>query len=175
MKTIKNTLLKLAGHIAASVQGRMMLNAVLRLKGSAGRNSKNHSNTGNALRIFNYHRVLPGQSDFAIDAVDVKVFEHQISILSTYFNILPLESAVHNLHNGRLAPDSVCLTFDDGYKDNYEYAWPILKKHHAPATIFWPRILSEQTDLCGTTRCCGHLIPRNNLHLAVLLCRWITF
>ncbi|MBV8836781.1 MAG: polysaccharide deacetylase family protein, partial [Alphaproteobacteria bacterium] len=32
----------------------------------------------------------------------------------------------------------VCLTFDDGYRDNLRYALPILKKHNAPFTIYIP-------------------------------------
>lgn len=32
----------------------------------------------------------------------------------------------------------VCLTFDDGYRDNLRYALPILKKHGAPFTIYIP-------------------------------------
>ncbi|NCC22341.1 MAG: hypothetical protein EOM26_07750 [Alphaproteobacteria bacterium] len=39
----------------------------------------------------------------------------------------------------------VCLTFDDGYRDNLEIALPILRKHHAPATIFVPSGVLDRT------------------------------
>jgi peptidoglycan/xylan/chitin deacetylase (PgdA/CDA1 family) len=37
----------------------------------------------------------------------------------------------------------VALTFDDGYRDNLEYAWPVLKRHQAPWTIYVPSDYAE--------------------------------
>ena len=111
---------------------------------------KNRQNSSYALRIFNYHRVKSGNGRFAIDAIDSNDFEKQIQILKKYFNIVPLEFAIRALPRGELRPNSVCLTFDDGYMDNYEYAYPILKRYNAPATIFLT------TDFIGTGKYLWH-------------------
>lgn len=52
------------------------------------------------------------------------------------WQVIPLRTAVANLTEGTLPPRSLAITFDDGYADNAEVAWPILKKHNCPATIF---------------------------------------
>jgi peptidoglycan/xylan/chitin deacetylase (PgdA/CDA1 family) len=39
----------------------------------------------------------------------------------------------------------VCLTFDDGYRDNAEIALPVLRRHEAPATIFVPGGVLDRT------------------------------
>jgi len=36
----------------------------------------------------------------------------------------------------KFSPKTVAITFDDGYKDNYTYVFPILKKYNLPATMF---------------------------------------
>lgn len=35
-----------------------------------------------------------------------------------------------------LSPKFVCLTFDDGYRDTFDIAYPILKKHNIPFAVY---------------------------------------
>jgi peptidoglycan/xylan/chitin deacetylase (PgdA/CDA1 family) len=51
--------------------------------------------------------------------------------------VIPLGEALGLLDAGRPLPrGAVCITFDDGYLNNYEVAWPALRRHGLPATIF---------------------------------------
>ncbi|MBN2312744.1 MAG: polysaccharide deacetylase family protein [Sedimentisphaerales bacterium] len=50
-----------------------------------------------------------------------------------------------HIHNGTPLPSkAIAVTFDDGYRDNYENAYPVLEKYHIPATVFLT------TDFIGT-------------------------
>lgn len=51
-------------------------------------------------------------------------------------NVLPLDEAFTLLRTGNLPPLSVVITFDDGYYDFYRLAFPILKRHNFPATVY---------------------------------------
>ena len=57
--------------------------------------------------------------------------------LSQAYHFVPLSSVVASLYNGKpVQPNSIVLTLDDGFGDNYTHAFPILRKHGIPATIF---------------------------------------
>jgi peptidoglycan/xylan/chitin deacetylase (PgdA/CDA1 family) len=57
--------------------------------------------------------------------------------LKEEFSVISLPQYLNSLVNGESFPsDTVILTFDDGFQNFYEVAYPILKKHQLPATCF---------------------------------------
>ncbi|NIX76188.1 polysaccharide deacetylase family protein [Microvirga terricola] len=52
------------------------------------------------------------------------------------FEIISLDEVPDRLRSTRSHPPFAVLTFDDGYRDNIEYGWPILKRLKAPWTMF---------------------------------------
>jgi peptidoglycan/xylan/chitin deacetylase (PgdA/CDA1 family) len=64
-------------------------------------------------------------------------FEKQMQYLSKVYNPISLEKMAQHIQNGTSLPSkAIAVTFDDGYQDNYENAYPILKKYNIPATFF---------------------------------------
>lgn len=52
------------------------------------------------------------------------------------YDLVSLDEAVARLQSPKRKRFFVALTFDDGYRDNVEHAWPVLAKHDAPWTLF---------------------------------------
>lgn len=64
-------------------------------------------------------------------------FENQMQYLSKVYSPISLERMAQHIRNGTSLPSkAIVITFDDGYRDNYENAYPILKKYQIPATFF---------------------------------------
>jgi peptidoglycan/xylan/chitin deacetylase (PgdA/CDA1 family) len=86
--------------------------------------------------IFIFHRVL-GQKDVNRHLVpSVDEFDRMLGWIRAWFDVIPLSSAMRLLGEGRLPRRAACITFDDGYADNYLNALPVLKKHGIHATFF---------------------------------------
>ena len=86
-------------------------------------------------QVLLYHRVNDEKNPISA-TIPVKVFRRQMEVLSRYFNVLPLEELVNRALRREIPPKAIAITFDDGYRDNYENAFPILKQFRLPATIF---------------------------------------
>jgi peptidoglycan/xylan/chitin deacetylase (PgdA/CDA1 family) len=52
------------------------------------------------------------------------------------FEIVPLDAVPDRLRGEARTQPFAALTFDDGYRDNVEYAWPVLRRHRAPWAVF---------------------------------------
>lgn len=83
-----------------------------------------------------YHRVDDCRDPYS-SAVPVHVFDAQMSYLANNFNVISLSQLLDRVDHGiGIEPRTVAITFDDGYRDNYVYAHPILKKYGLPAALF---------------------------------------
>ena len=89
-----------------------------------------------SLTVLLYHRVLREPDPLLPHEPDATLFDAQLSCLSQVFRILPLEDALSQLRAGTLPARALCITFDDGYRDNIEVAVPILRRHGLVATFF---------------------------------------
>ncbi|MGX1791006.1 polysaccharide deacetylase family protein [Bosea sp. NPDC055332] len=61
------------------------------------------------------------------------------------YDIVSLDEALARLADPRPGRFFVALTFDDGYRDNLDHAWPVLAKHEAPWTLYVVRGFAERT------------------------------
>ncbi len=94
------------------------------------------SETSRKLTILAYHRVLPEADQLVPDQTTAALFLVHVATLAKYFNVLRLADAARRLKAGTLPHRAVSITFDDGYKDNFKVALPILRLHNIPATFF---------------------------------------
>lgn len=92
--------------------------------------------------ILMYHHIgtLPPNADAARRDLTVsgENFEAQMALLfQKGYETIPLEDLVAAFEGARQLPAKpIILTFDDGYKDNFEYAYPILQKYNLRGTFF---------------------------------------
>ena len=88
------------------------------------------------LSILIFHRILAAPDPLLPDELDALQFDTVCGWLRRWFNVLPLDEAVHALAQGRLMARALAITFDDGYADNHDVALPILARHGLHATFF---------------------------------------
>jgi peptidoglycan/xylan/chitin deacetylase (PgdA/CDA1 family) len=97
---------------------------------------------GPDLVIFNYHRIRgahPTLFDDDVFSTHVDQFQNQMTWLKKSTRILSETDLLQALRDGKpLRERCSMVTFDDGYRDNYDLAYPILRKLQIPATFFVP-------------------------------------
>lgn len=89
------------------------------------------------LVVLTYHRVTSDMPWPDSLVVTPDQFERQVEYVKRRFRLLSAEEVGEIIRSRKPFPDRSCLiTFDDGWKDNYEHAFPVLQAYRAPAIIF---------------------------------------
>lgn len=91
--------------------------------------------------ILMYHHVMPDDQAKAILATKLNVppdiFRQQMDYLvGKGYQIIGLDEMMAGLKNNSLSNKPVVLTFDDAYRDFYDFVFPILKEKNLKATVF---------------------------------------
>lgn len=100
--------------------------------------------------VLGYHRVVDSfaaEARWAIPAnlTSRRMLEQQVDWVGRRFRFVTLDELGERLLGGDTEPVAA-VTFDDGYRDVYEHAFPLLTRKGIPAAVF------VVTDLVGTVR-----------------------
>jgi peptidoglycan/xylan/chitin deacetylase (PgdA/CDA1 family) len=97
---------------------------------------------GTRAAILMYHRVLPADEAARLSVepgmyVTPETFAQHLDWLQASFRVLPLSEIVENLSRKRPVPKGACaITFDDGWRDNHDHAFPALRARKLSAAVF---------------------------------------
>jgi len=98
-----------------------------------------------AIRILAYHGIEPCPSNSY--SVSVENFEKQMQYLKENCSVISLLHFEKLLQgSGNIPSNTIVITFDDGFMNFYQYAYPILKKYQLPATCFIIASKIESSD-----------------------------
>jgi peptidoglycan/xylan/chitin deacetylase (PgdA/CDA1 family) len=90
---------------------------------------------GSKFGILCYHRVgTEGAPLFS--RLDPSIFEAQMRHVKKHYRVVPLGQLCEELRDQRKVEPTLAITFDDGYRDLYTHAFPVLQKYEIPATIY---------------------------------------
>lgn len=92
--------------------------------------------------VLTYHRVLAPEAvhqSWSHPAIVVTrpTFAMHMRLLRREFNVVSLDEFVDRVESQRpFEPNSCLVTFDDGWRDTHDEAWPILREYRIPAVVF---------------------------------------
>ena len=107
------------------------------------------------IAMYHYTRDLVHSRYPGIKGLDVNLFKRQLDFFKSNFVPISMEQLLCGINGNIDMPDnSVLLTFDDGYVDNYTFAMPLLEEFDIQGSFFIP----------GKTLATHKLLDVNKIH-----------
>tara|TARA_B110000977_G_scaffold201831_1_gene299079 strand:+ start:11138 stop:12064 length:927 start_codon:yes stop_codon:yes gene_type:complete len=95
--------------------------------------------------MYHYVRLIKGSKFPGIKGLELDGFKRQLDYLTENFNIVSTEQVINAARHSSTLPNNACwLTFDDGYKDHFNYVMPELLKRNLHGAFFPPRVAIEE-------------------------------
>ena len=92
-------------------------------------------NVSSKMIVVTFHRVNDWMAEDGVTCHSDK-FEKFCAYFQSHFKVVPLADQIVGARNGKAMGGTLSITFDDGYRDNFEIAAPILRRFGLPATFF---------------------------------------
>ena len=91
------------------------------------------------IAMYHYTRDLKHSRYPEIKGLDITLFKQQIDYFKNNFSVVTMEEVIDSVEKKSVLPtNALLLTFDDGYVDNYTYAFPILNDYGLQGSFFIP-------------------------------------
>ncbi|WP_027204498.1 polysaccharide deacetylase family protein [Butyrivibrio fibrisolvens] len=108
-----------------------------------------------SIAMYHYTRDLKHSRYPDIKGLDIHLFRQQMEFFKTNCNVVTMEQVIDAVKGNSTLPDNaILLTFDDGYIDNFTYAYPILEEFGFQGSFFIP----------GKTFTTHQLLDVNKIH-----------
>jgi len=128
---------------------------------------KGRDHNAGKVTILCYHRIVAdvahAEQETEVGMVtSVETFRRQMELVREHCEVLSLDEAAAVLRGERATTGAAAvITFDDGYRDFYDLAWPVLRELGLPATVFVP------TAYIGS----GQMLDHDRFYLYVMKAR----
>ena len=103
------------------------------------------------IRVLTYHRIAEIGGDTRLDprliSTTPSIFAEQMTHLAGHYKVVTLREVIDAVRGIIALPRTATLiTFDDGYRDLKDHAFPVLKRLGLPATVFVPTAFVDRPD-----------------------------
>lgn len=136
----------------------------------------------NNLTILLYHGVTSAESvgieNYSKKHIDKDSFVSQMKFIKKKCNVVSMDEIIEIFENNKeISPNTVAVTFDDGFKNNYTDAAPVLEEFNIPSTfyitsgiintdiMFWVDKLEDCINLCKKDKISIHLDEKREFYL----------